>query len=477
MLSFSPLLWYNRFDRDFDFTLDRPTNDLSRDERSKKKKFGYQFFEDPLADGMLISRTMLDVVAKVKQDHGKTKIITPYNKTGYSDIRSFLKIQDRDFLTFADPGTWSFANELKLPDHLYETDELIAYYDGLSFDLAGSVDWPIIDKITIKEGNTRKKIDLSDELKEYRRNLTLELAQEFLTKCNKRDNLSFVPFGTVQGYDEKSYRDSLKRVLKMGYPYIAIGGLPASSEKYVLELIPMIAKEIRKANYRPGIHLYGRFPSPKAVKTFLECGVTSFDNNSSYIAACSSGNSWDPAYIENSESSPDFCRYNIRIPSPRSRLLASLKKKVDEDEWLEACKVADKTFKLFLRASDTMKKKHLTKFYDQYDYMNGFLNKYRGTKMGERKLETVSRACRDGMESRMWERCGCSSCSELGTHIMLTRGHPRIPHTHLHNTTVQFERYTRELKAAKKAAKYDQFDWSEIRNLSAGKQIFREPIK
>ncbi|KKL23384.1 hypothetical protein LCGC14_2425940, partial [marine sediment metagenome] len=195
--SFSPLLWFHKVDKFFDFNLDQspPT---------KEEVYGYEFYNKKVADGLLVSATMLRNRAKVEKSLTGTYRLV---KKGviYEDIRDFLSITSIPYSVFADPGTFTYANEFKLPDYLYDTDGLIDYYNDLNFDLAGSVDWPILDKILITRRGKRSSFDLNLKTKEMRRKLTLELASDFIKKCNKRKNLRFVPFGTIQGWSFDTY--------------------------------------------------------------------------------------------------------------------------------------------------------------------------------------------------------------------------------------------------------------------------------
>jgi hypothetical protein len=239
----NPLMWSERISPHFDYYKDVPTKSTTKT-TGKDGLCGYEYFKDvPLGDGILVSRTMLENTAKPEREDARWQIRTSWGEVN-TDIRGHTRTKKRtDYTVLADPGTWSYVNYFKLPDFLFKTKALITFYNNLGFDIAGSVDWPIVDRIK-HEG---KFMELSPNIKEYRRQLTIDLAQDFIDECNKRDDLTFIPFGTAQGYSKGTYRDSVRRLLQMGYKYIAVGGLPSSSEQYVLELLPIIWKEIQRA--------------------------------------------------------------------------------------------------------------------------------------------------------------------------------------------------------------------------------------
>jgi hypothetical protein len=372
--------------------------------------------------------------------------------------------------TFADPGTWTYVHHFKLPDYLYDTDDLINYYNNLQYDLAGSVDWPIIDRIFQwdKETQSRKFLDLDNKTKEMRRNLTLELAQEFITKCNKRKDLQFVPFGTIQGYSYETYKLSLRKLLKMGYQYIAIGGLPSYSEQRVVELLPMIWDEVKRSGTRPGIHLYGRFPSPEHVGTFLKYGVTSFDNNSGFIVASRNDCAvYHPRY-RTSGTHPLLECYNINISAVTSPMLRRVKNKHGEDspQYQKVYRATARAFSAFTKycADDSKKnEKRLVKRYKEADLVYNELS--RRVPWGEKRLQHSYDRFRRTLRDKPWAECQCTSCRMLGPHISLRRG-CRIQHTFFHNTYVQFARYLTELKQAEKNVSYPRYDWGPIVELN-----------
>ena len=475
MRYFSPLAWYNgeRIDPGYDYDSETSQYDSLR-ERVANKICGYNFHTRPILDGILCSRTLLESSTNLTDEDGRYKIKT--FKKDHWNILSYARTQGLNITSFADPGTFSFANKFKLPDYLYDTEPLINYYNDLQYDMAGSVDWPIIEKIRVQTApGTFEYQELTEETKEMRAKLTVELAGEFMKATSKRD-IDFIPFGTIQGYSVKSYTESLRAVLKYGYKYIAIGGLPSYSEKQVVELLPELAKEIRRAGYRPGIHLYGRFPSPRYVAHYLENYVTSFDNNSPFLAASRTAcNYYHPEFVSNDEQVPVYDCFSIRIPAERGPLLHRLKRK-DIKLWAKGMDKSDKAFQAFVAVRKKPTDKNIDLFLEAYDDMNEFLQEARMNKVNKNRLKKDHGTAEAALRSRLWETCPCESCKMIGAHVMLVRGQ-RIPHTFLHNTYVQYARFSKELKKAMKNVNYPAYDWSEIDDLNAFKNINRKEVK
>lgn len=466
MKSLSPLLFYADVPRKYDFDKEEVLND--------KKTYGYEFFKTPIADGLLISKTMLEVRTNVTEEKKKFTICPKSRiiSIKYGNVRDFLHLKKKilsKYITFADPGTWSYVHSKKLPDFLFDTERVFNYYNSLRYDLCGSVDHPIIDKIRYKDENGKTVFhELSDKEKNYRVNLTIDLSKEFIKFCTKKKKiLNFMPFGTVQGYDETSYIYSLKKTLKLGYKYIAIGGLPGYSEKRVIELLIPIKKTIDKykKHNNIGLHLYGRFPSPDAVYPFARAGVTTFDNNSGYITASRTNCTvFDSSFlVEEAIKTPNNSCYNIRIPSVRSKIFYKFRKISFEKE-LEYQKTSDLCYKKFVRYGHNFSEKRKKKFLKSYESL-WLLIKEVDSKLTDKKVSNLVEKADFTLKSNVWERCGCSACERAGVHITLTRGHPRIPYTFFHNSHVQYARLQKELKNPEIQKYTKLYNWNGLKKI------------
>ena len=254
----------------------------------------------------------------------------------------------------------------------------------------------------------------------------------------------------------------------MGYDYIAIGGLPSYSEKEVVSLLPMLWKEIDKSGTRPGLHMYGRFPSPAAVKIFLQNGVTSFDNNYSFIASrINPCTYWDPDYMWNQEESPSFVCCGAKIPHSLSPAVHRARRELSEKDFKKLMSVLDTTFRLFCEYSSGNVNAS-SKFFRTYDRMNRMLDSTRIRKRSsEKKIADLTMFCKQALEREGWLHCDCTSCLMLKAHIVLVRNTNRNSHRFFHNTYVQYQRYRWELVKARKElkGKYPLYDWSTVKSI------------
>src|SRR5262249_37449873 len=148
----------------------------------------------PAYDGILVSR----LVAEDSEDKKKR-----INALG---VHRFFRVPDR-FPIMGDCGAFGYVNEEVPP---YRTGEILDYYTRLGFDFGVSIDHLIV---AATEGQRQARYEL-----------TIANAEEFL-KEHRRRGLGWEPVGAVQGWDANSYARAADRYVKMGYRYVALGGL------------------------------------------------------------------------------------------------------------------------------------------------------------------------------------------------------------------------------------------------------------
>ena len=142
-----------------------------------------------------------------------------------------------------DCGAFSYVREKTPP---YSVDDVITFYLDCGFDYGVSVDHVILG-FHPEEGP--KSIIDAKVLAGYRERqvITLDLAKDFL-KLHKRNKLSFTPLGVAQGWSTKSYAESVKKLQKIGYQYIAVGGLVPLKTDEILSCLQSI-DEVRNERH------------------------------------------------------------------------------------------------------------------------------------------------------------------------------------------------------------------------------------
>ena len=104
------------------------------------------------------------------------------------------------------------------------------------------------------EGPFLFKKEILDEKERNRRfELTVNNARDFI-EGHREGEYRFTAVGAAQGWSPESYADAVKEYQKMGYAYIALGGLVRTPTKGILEVLEAVNR-----NLKPGVdlHLFG----------------------------------------------------------------------------------------------------------------------------------------------------------------------------------------------------------------------------
>src|SRR5262249_21648260 len=108
-----------------------------------------------------------------------------------------------------------------------------------------------------------------------RQTVTLDLAEKFRSASVRAGN-PFQELGVAQGWSPKSYASDVVALQKMGYNYVAIGGLVPLKTAEILEVLNTIS-DVRACRTR--LHLLGVTRMDR-IRDFAALGVVSFDSTS-----------------------------------------------------------------------------------------------------------------------------------------------------------------------------------------------------
>jgi tRNA-guanine family transglycosylase len=145
----------------------------------------------------------------------------------------------------------------------YNTVEILDYYQNLGFDFGVSIDHLIVGPFA------------APGIREQRYDLTMKNAQEFIEK-HQAGGYTFTPIGVAQGWSPETYAEAVKENIRLGYDYIALGGLARAQSKEIIEILKVIRPHLAP-NTR--LHLFG-VARLNAIPVFRHLGVTSFDSAS-----------------------------------------------------------------------------------------------------------------------------------------------------------------------------------------------------
>ncbi len=399
--------WDDFVDLDFDFTADR----FSASDRSVRREGHISRLTHPrkLCDGILIS------LAQHMTSKGLLKKFAPDDDEALSPflVREYFKLGPEQY-AFGDCGAFSYVMEDTPP---ISVEHAIALYDIYGFDLGASVDHIPVSELRTASG--KRRLTQDEQLARIR--LTCQNAERFL-RLHREWGAQFIPVGVIQGVTPSDYARQVPDYVDMGYEYLAIGGLVPRSDGEVLEIVKAVANAADRLRKRPWIHLLGIF-RPKLQGIFRQYAIASFDSATYFRKA------WlrsDQNYL-----GVDGRWYAaIRVPpldDPRTR------------KRLQTCGQSEdrlrKLEKDALRALHAYERREISVeraldavlAYDQlllraYSDTSELVPKYRET-----------------LAARIWERCSCRICRELGIDVVVFRGMNRNKRRGAHNTLMLYQ--------------------------------------
>ena len=386
-------------DPSFDFESERRAYSGSR---QLSQHYAHEALADAPYDGMLLSKAVVD---------GRNKS-TRYS---FGQVRSLLDNGVHEFLrlkatpkrprlsAMGDCGSFSFSSEPAPP---YTVDEVIDFYSQCGFDYGISLDHVILGYQT----DPKKEIP-PDWIERHK--MTLDLASEFLSLSARVPN--FTPLGAAQGWSPESYRDSVEQLQRMGYDYVAIGGLVPLKTQEILEVLRAVAT-VR--NSKTKIHLLG-ISRLESFEAFAAHGVASLDSTAPLKQAFMDD--------KNNYHTPNGVFTAIRIPqvdgNPQLRR-SVLAGRIDLSKALQLERAA---MSAVLAYSDRK---------GSLDTAIEALRTYEQVWNGKKDSSARSRVT---LESRPWEECPCSICKAIGVHVVLFRGADRNRRRGFHNLFVLHE--------------------------------------
>lgn len=370
----------------------------------------------------------------------------PSSKVRYStaEAQRFLRDGARKFLRFGGPrfkdsmlmGDCGAFAYVTLDRPVFEPKEVFDFYSDGMFTHGVSPDHIIFEcDIT---NPSKNKIDTKTF---SRYEITLENAKEFF-KISRKEGFPFEPVAPVQGWSPKSMAQAAVKLEKMGYKYLAIGGLVPLKD----DVIHQILKEIRSAiSPDTNIHLLG-FAKAETIHQFLNYGITSFDSTSPLIKAFKDDK--QNYFLPKKDGGLDYYAA-IRIPQAleNPRLMQGIKRGIFNAE--DLVKREAKALKT-VRLLDQGKASTNSALNAVMDYHQFLL---RGDKSGESnqnkvlaKLEVrINRTLQD----QPWKNCSCDICTTAGVEVIIFRASNRNKRRGFHNLAVYHTHLQKTMNKAK----------------------------
>lgn len=373
--------------------------------RQRDDCYPHEIFCQPPYDGILISRAIVDERYTLAQ---KQRLLR-------SGAREFLRITKPQFAhlkVMGDNGAFSYR-EADVPP--FTVDDVIDFYERCGFDLGISVDHVILAFDSAFDSGTEVPQAHRD-----RQQITLEYASEFFDKSNRK-RVRFEPLGVAQGWSPKSYAAAVESLQKMGYSYIAMGGMVPMKTPDILAALTAV-KAVLKSETR--LHLLG-VTRCENFAAFREFGVVSFDSTSALLQAFKSD-------TDNYHTTLERPYVALRIPQIEGN--AKLKAAILSGKTRQ--EVAQKFERDCLRSLAAWERGE-GEIVDIVELLVAYEELHTG-KTSKRR-DAYHRVLTD----MPWRKCHCEICTALGVHVMMFRGAERNRRRGFHNLHVFYQKVLR----------------------------------
>jgi hypothetical protein len=224
---------------DFDRESSSPDRVRQRDDR-----YAHELISPPPYTGILLSKALVDGPGRYTfaQRHRLFAV----------GIRRFFRLDEIAGLrlaTLGDCGAFNYVRDEAPP---YSVEEVLSFYEECGFDYGISVDHVILGYVP-EAVDTMRLFPTPDPDWQARQALTLEYADEFW-RLHRATHASFVPLGAAQGWSPSSYAHAVQELQRMGYRYIAVGGMVPLKTPQIVACLEAI-DDIRFSETR--LHLLG----------------------------------------------------------------------------------------------------------------------------------------------------------------------------------------------------------------------------
>ena len=412
-------------DPEFDFIKDRSS---SSREPYWDDVYPHQLLGHAPYDGLLVSRAI--VGGHVKTGKYNESQAMRFRREG---ARKFLRFSERDYpntVMWGDCGAFAYVNEEVPP---YTVDEIVEFYADGQFTHGCSV-----DHIIFEFQDTEFDFAFDDSEVRRRQEITLSNAAEFITKSRDRIGNHFTPVGVVHGWSPKTMAEAAAELVKMGYDYLAIGGMVPLRPEQIKSALGAVRDAIPK---QVAVHILG-FAKADHVHEFQNCGLDSVDTTSPLLRAFKDSRAnyyeWDGASFNYFTA--------IRVPQvltspPLKRMVQAGKLELEEAVELE--REALSTLRKY-DSGETSMKAAVNSVREYWKLINSEIAKTNPSK-ANKEIETLTQRIGPMLSKQPWKKCQCEICKNVGIEVAIFRGNNRNRRRGFHNLYVYGKRL-REMK-------------------------------
>lgn len=410
-------------------------NDLNAPGRKRywDDRYAHEIMDRPPYDGLLVSISAVKPATTVGSEKGRYSTAEQHRFLR-DGARSFLRFNDARFagsILMGDCGAFAYADQEK---PAYTPDEVVEFYADAGFTHGCSPDHIIFD---CDQSNPPASDCDAAVLARY--NITLENAERFY-RSTKSEGFPFEPLGSVQGWSPNSMADAAVALERMGYRYLAVGGLVPLNANAIHACLIAIRSKIKPST---ALHLLG-FAKAERISEFVKYDIASFDSTSPLIRAFKDAKA--NYYLESADGGLEYYTA-IRIPQAieNPRLLKAIKKGLLRTEELQTKEqLALKALREFDRNEQSLESTIETVVdYQKFLVLADGEAEAVQVKTMAQQRERVAAT----LGAQPWKRCSCAICRNIGIEVIIFRSSNRNKRRGFHNLGVYFNHLQRALRA------------------------------
>jgi hypothetical protein len=374
--------------------------------RHRTDVFAHEYLRTVPYDGILVSKALVDGYKGQRRYRDAQRL-----RLHREGSHRFFRAEQAGLETMGDCGAYAYLSEPAPP---FELEEVLDFYAHGRFDYTFSVDHVIPG---YRSPNRLSDRTIPNAWRE-RYDLNLDLAERYLA-LHRQYHLLATPIGTVQGWNPASYIRAAGCLEKMGYTYLALGGLASLQTEDIMACVEAVQAAVRPSTR---LHLLG-VSRPDTMAQLHRWGIASFDSTmplrQAFMDDKHNYHTADGAYLA------------LRLPpSVGNARIARLVRsgEVSTHDLLSAEQQALDVVTRFEDGDSTVE--------DVVDAVSDYEQLYNGRDHRDQYRRLL--------HDRPWKACACRACEELGIQVVVFRGRERNKRRGYHNLQV----FARQLRTS-----------------------------
>lgn len=367
--------------------------------RQRDDRYAHEMLSSPAYDGILVSKPIVDGWSNAAGKY----TLAQRHRLYRLGVRGFFRLDQPGWsiATMGDCGAFTYVRE-ELPP--FEVNDVVDFYHGCDFDFGISVDHIILGY---------DASETSDAVPEWRRrqSLTLDLAGDFI-KASRKRRVRFQPVGVAQGWSPRSYVAAVTQLQRIGYRYIALGGM-VPLKTYQIDACLRAIASVRRPDVQ--LHLLG-VSRLEHIRWLAEYGVVSFDSTTPLRQA----------FKDDRDNYYASARTYVAIRVPQ----------VDGNAKLKAQIRAGRVDQCLARRLEKRCLNQLHRYDEGTVKVSSVLAALREYSSLFDPDRDRSRDYEEFLADAPWKTCACGICAKAGIHVGVFRGAERNKRRGFHNLYV-----------------------------------------